>query len=294
MAVSVAERIFKPEYLLRPDQVVRRLRNGRAPRAEVTTTLAWGAPIKVATTSPLGMGIARRGVHELPVTEVVWRLADPDDAALDVGANIGYFTLLLAARCRRVRAFEPHPLLRRGLTENVELLGTARRNVTVDARAVSDRTGIARLSIPAEFSVDPTGASLAANADAVAVDEVPTVRLDEVLGGTAVGVMKLDVEGHEAAALTGASEALAAGRIRDLLFEEHEPLPTAASAILTANGYAIFGLHERLTGVKLVPSPAVAARPRWDAPMYLATRDPERATRRLETRGWHSLRPRGR
>jgi FkbM family methyltransferase len=291
--VRIADRVVKPGYLLRPDQLLRRIVNQRRRDAEITTVLPWGARIRVSTTAPLGIGIARRGVHELAVTEVLWRLADREDAALDVGANIGYFTLLLAARCREVRAFEPHPMLHRALARNVEMLGAAARKVTIYECAVSDRTGTAMLSIPAEFSVDPTGASLVASDDAVAVEEVPTVRLDDVLGTSRVGVLKLDVEGHEAAALAGAERALMAGAIRDVVFEEHHALPTAASELLTSNGYSIFGLRERLTGVELIEPSATGARPRWDAPSYLATREPERAAQRLGRRGWHSLRPRG-
>lgn len=291
--MSIADRVVKPAYVFRPDQLLRRVVNQRRRQAEVTTALPWGARITVSTTGPLGMGIARRGVHELAVTEVVWRLADREDAALDVGANIGYFTLLLAARCRDVRAFEPHPALRRALADNVEMLGPAAQKVTIVDRAVSDRTGTAMLSIPAEFSRNPTGASLVASEDAVAVEEVRTVRLDDVLGSSRVGVMKLDVEGHEAAALAGASRALAAGLIRDIVFEEHRSLPTAASEILAGNAYTIFGLRERLTRVELVEPSAAGARPRWDAPAYLATRDPDRAAHRLRRRGWHSLLPRG-
>ena len=291
--MTIADRLVKPAYLFRPDQLARRVVNQRRGGAEITTPLPWGTRIKVSTSGPLGAGIARKGVHELPVTEVAWRLADPGDLALDVGANIGYFTLLLAARCREVRSFEPHPALRRRLAANVEQLGEAARKVTIDARAVSDRSGTATLSIPAEFAANPTVASLVKRDDEVAVEEVATVRLDEALGMASVGVMKIDVEGHEAAAFAGASRALAEGRIRDVLFEEHETLPTAASELLTRSGYTIFGLRQRLTGVALVPPSAIGARPRWDAPTYLATREPDRAADRLRRRGWHSLRPRG-
>ena len=290
--VSIADRVVKPAYVFRPDQLLRRVVMGRARPAEMTARLSWGARIRVSTAEPLGAGIARRGVHELPVTEVLWRLTTRDDAAFDVGANIGYFTLLLAARCREVRAFDPHPQLRRALAANVALLGPAAGKVVVDERAVSDRSGTALLSMPTDFSSNPTGATLGEAADAPDRIEVPTVRLDDVIGGAAVGVMKLDVEGHEAAALTGAVESLAAGAIRDVVFEEQGSLPSPASEILARHGYTIFGLRERLSGVELVAPSAVGARPSWDAPSYLATRDPDRAAGRMRPRGWRSLRPR--
>ena len=99
-----------PAYVWRPSQIGRRLAAG-APGGHRTVVLPWGVEIEVDTGESVGSGIARLGVHEAAVTEAMWRLADPTDLALDVGANIGYFTSLLASRVDRVVAFEAHPLL---------------------------------------------------------------------------------------------------------------------------------------------------------------------------------------
>ncbi|HVW47989.1 MAG TPA: FkbM family methyltransferase [Solirubrobacterales bacterium] len=272
-----------PAYVWRPSQIGRRLAVG-APGGRRTVTLPWGAAIEVDTGESVGSGIARLGVHEAAVTEAMWRLAEPTDLALDVGANIGYFTSLLASRARRVVALEAHPLLaERLIAEAARWPG----RIEVLPVAASAGAGVARLGEPAGFARNAGTASIGLAAERTF--EVRTVALDEVVGTAPVGICKMDVEGHEMMVLDGFREALAEGRVRDLFFEEHEPLPTPVSTRLTDHGYRVFSLRGRLDRVSLGP-PAAASRD--DAPTYLATLEPERARRRLRGLGWRSLRGR--
>ena len=75
----------------------------------------------------MGRDIWKTGVHEVGITEVIWRLLNPGAIAVDGGAHIGYFTTLMATRTERkgqVFAFEPHPDLFRVLEHNVGQLRT--------------------------------------------------------------------------------------------------------------------------------------------------------------------------
>jgi hypothetical protein len=118
---------------------------------------------------------------------------------------------------------------------------------------------------------------------------VATVRLDDEFS-SAVGVVKLDVEGHEIAALHGAESLLSQGLIRDILFEEHDPPPTAVTRLLECHGYTVLGIRQGLTG-PIVSAPAEAyERQLWDPPALLATTDPERVRERFARRGWVCLR----
>src|SRR5213082_545411 len=85
----------KPQYIFRPSQLLRR---AMLPRhgLELVVQTPWRLRMLVARDDVVGAGIARMGVHELSVSEAIWRLAEADDLALDVGANVGYFTGLLA------------------------------------------------------------------------------------------------------------------------------------------------------------------------------------------------------
>jgi FkbM family methyltransferase len=281
--------LAKPAYIYRPAQVVRRLRRSRRPPGETLVRLPWGLPLEVSTVEAVGAGIARTGVHELAVTETMWRLADPADVAADVGANVGYFTSLLAVRCRRVLAFEPHPLVRGRLASNVARWGPAGRRVVIDERAVSRASGRATLREPRDFLSRQGSATLTETA-APDGPEVVTASLDESVAAERVTLLKVDVEGHELAVFEGASGILPG--VRDVFFEEHDPLPTPATDFLEAAGFTLFGLVQELRGIRFTAAADPLARPAWEAPTYLATRDPERAVRRVRARGWRSLRGR--
>ena len=254
--------------------------------------LPWGLRLAVTATESIGSGIARTGVHELPVTEAVYRLLGPGDFAVDVGAHVGYFTSLMAFRIGSggtVLALEPHPMLVAQLRENVARWRSSDR-VTVDPRAASEATGTAHLNVPADFSTNMGTSSLGVeSAESV---EVSTVALDTLIGGRHVVLFKLDVEHHEIAVLIGMKDALAAHAIQHILFEEHRPFPTPVTELLERSGFTIFGLHERFWGAEPVDPSSELARSRWDAQTYVATITPDVIKARLRANGWRCLRPR--
>lgn len=245
--------------------------------------------MQVARDDTIGAGIARMGVHELSVSETMWRLAAGDDLALDVGANIGYFTGLLACRVREVTALEPNPQLYRFINSNIGRWNGVGDRVQLDVRAASNKNGVATLHLPPDYEKNYGLASLDTSDGGVSY-EVQTVRLDDVIAGRHVGVLKVDVEGQEMAVLEGASESLGQGLIRDIIFEDHEALPSQVSTMLESAGFVISGVEETLTGPTLFP-PDRAPRV-WDAPTYVATRDQERTNRMMKARGWRCLRGR--
>lgn len=279
-------RLAKPGYFFRPQQLWHRARiHGLT---EPIVMLPWGSQLAVTASDQIGGGIARTGHYELAVTETMFRLLHRGNLAIDVGANIGYFTSLMAfcvGQTGQVFAFEPNPLLREAVTSNIARWD--RGQVFFDPRALSNRTGTTVLSIPLEFAGNAGTASLEGSAGG---PEVQTTRLDDVIGDRRVDVLKVDVEGHEMSVLEGAAAALATGRIKHIFFEEHDPLPTAVSRRLTAANFEVFGLRERFRGVELVaPS---NARQLWTAPTYLATTAPAFARSVVGPDGWRSLRPR--
>jgi FkbM family methyltransferase len=278
---SIKQTLAKPQYIYRPGQLIRRFtQRGSEPVVQTP----WGCPMRVRREDVLGAGIARMGVHELAVSEAMWRLSEPDDLAIDVGANIGYFTGLLAARAHQVIALEPSPQVQDVLAENIARWENASR-VRLDKRAASRAEGMATLSLPADHRQNHGLATLERTLPSVAYD-VETVRLDSIIAGRAVGILKIDVEGHETAVLEGASESLDKGLIRDIVFEEHDPLPSRVSRLLEAASFAISGIEQTLRGPVLVER-----RPSgWEAPTYVATRDPERMARLMRPRGWECLR----
>jgi FkbM family methyltransferase len=294
----IAERALnKPYYYLRPRQAIRRLRrSGTRPTGAALVALPWGGTLEVFPQDAVGASIWRTGVFELVVSETVARLLDPGELAVDAGANIGYMTRLMASRVGeggRVIAYEPHPELHAVLSENVARAPQGNGEVAVVAAALSERPGEGELIVGSQFEHNMGTASLAP-AGATATDSVvrvPLERLDDrVADGPRVGLLKLDVEGHELQVLQGARRTLSQRRIRDIVFEENEALPTPVTRLLEAAGYVLFGLDQRLLGPRLVGAKEPRARPLWEAPTYLATLDVERARRRMRPRGWTVLR----
>lgn len=55
------------------------------------------------------MQLTQYGIYGPEQTELIKRLLRSDYTCLDVGANIGYFTLIMAKQAKRVYAFEPEP-----------------------------------------------------------------------------------------------------------------------------------------------------------------------------------------
>jgi FkbM family methyltransferase len=156
------------------------------------------------------------GTNELPVQHALAALLSPGDTCFDVGANVGFFTLIaarLVGRRGRVVAFEPGPDNLQVLRQN--LAANAATQVTVSASAVSNTDGSGRLRL-ADYS---GGHSLAPPqaTEASGVIAVDTVTLDAFVRDHDIGapdVVKIDVEGAEPAVLEGMAT----------LLDEHRPV----------------------------------------------------------------------
>jgi FkbM family methyltransferase len=294
---KVENLLLKPYFWRRPSQILRRLLYSVPGWPDPTmVTLPWGLTLECNPAEMLGKSLIRTGVFEMATTETLVRLVDPGELVLDVGANIGYMTSLLARAAGPdgcVIAYEPNPVVFGQLARNVRRWGGVKlARIDLRQTALSDRSGTAPLTIPQGGS------------EWAALGEIPTVRspvaahttvpvqivtLDGELENERVGVLKLDVEDHEPAALRGGRWLLEDGRVRDILFEDHNSYPSETTATLEFHGYSVFDIALAARGVVLHPPQSRATYGSWDAPMRLATLDPVRAQRRLSARGWLSL-----
>lgn len=125
-----------------------------------------------------------------------------DGVFLDIGANVGYFSLMIASRFPRatVHAFEPHPLTSQVLRLNTWPYAD---RVNVWACALGDRRGTVALSTSANNLGDTKG--IVAKDRLVANVIAPVVPLDELLKDVRADVVKIDVQGAEMAVLAGMS-----------------------------------------------------------------------------------------
>lgn len=202
------------------------------------------------------------GRYEAGEIGLLKRLLGRGETFVDVGANFGYFALFAGRRVGprgRVVAFEPEPSNFARLERGVDANGL--RNVTVVPAAVSADPGRAELYIS---SRNLGGHSMSALnvPDRGSKVLVPTVTLDGELGGLGlvdqVAVLKMDVQGAEAAVLDGGRRTLRESRPTILMEFWPEGLrkfgadPRRMLSNLVDGGYGL-SVVERRSG-RLVPA----------------------------------------
>lgn len=222
------------------------------------------------------------GYWEYWITDFIWRTVKPGQVAVDVGANHGYYTLLLADLVGpdgKVYAFEPNPRLAELLDRNIALNGFW-HVAEARAAAAGDCDGdTARLVIPEQ---DPKNAHLIGpdqdvpphlDATRCAVREVPLITLDEAVPGRA-DFLKVDVEGAEEAVWRGMQRLIARSPGIAILIEFNPWRCRDARGVL-AEMAALFPLREVTFAGVAVPCAAEAVLTRReDTMLYLWRGDP--------------------
>jgi FkbM family methyltransferase len=169
------------------------------------------------------------GTYERETQRLLAEVALEGQFAWDVGAHIGFVSLLLARRCDRVLAVEPSARSVARLRTNVALNDAP---VEVVAAAVAAASGVVA------FADSGDRLSRLAGGDEPSVP-VQAVTLDELVGRFgAPDFVKIDVEGAEADILTGAATFLASGPT--LLIEVHSARKRErVLPLLEAYGYVV-------------------------------------------------------
>jgi FkbM family methyltransferase len=153
------------------------------------------------------------GTHEPPVQKAILKLAGEGSTAYDIGAYIGFFTLLLSSRVGesgRVIACEPNPTSYRRLVRNIRL--NRIRNAQCLNLAAAEKTG-RRLFRLEEDNTPLEGhlISSAADSEPGLLIEVNTATLDDLVFERDLPVpdlIKIDAEGSEAQVLVGMTRIL--------------------------------------------------------------------------------------
>jgi FkbM family methyltransferase len=163
------------------------------------------------------------GIYEPETTSVLKRLAAPGQIWWDIGANIGWFTLLLSRIVGdegRVEAFEPNPFTASLLDRAITINGAS--NVRVRRLALGDRQEEATLYIPSEPGSAEGGhgrPAMLRHADLRSLSEVSVQvnMIDSLVSSNAIPCpfgIKMDAEGFEGAIIAGAQR----------LFREASPM----------------------------------------------------------------------
>lgn len=170
----------------------------------------------------LGHAIRRAGCWEPHVEAVCRRLIRAGSIALDVGANIGYHTAVLARAAKSVLAVEANPVTAALLRGTIALNGF--RNVSIIEHAAMDQAQAVEIFAPD----DDLGAGAVARSSWYDNPNlthwrrypVQAVTLDSISGNVlAVDLIRMDIEGCELAALRGARELLSRSPAASIIME---------------------------------------------------------------------------
>lgn len=199
---------------------------------------------------PVVSGALAFGVYEPYQLNVFRTYVHEGDTVLDIGANIGLYTLIASKRTGtkgHVFAFEPEPVNAGFLEKNVKENNL--RNVAVERCAASDTNGTAILRLDRS---NKGNHSLVQVTEQEGVVTVLTRRLDDWLTEQEVhqiDAIKIDVQGAELLAFEGMRGILAR---MPVLFAEYEPALLRASGhqpidmltVLQSYGYVLFEIDE--------------------------------------------------
>jgi FkbM family methyltransferase len=162
----------------------------------------------------LSAELIKKGVWEPHTTGLVTGLlSGRKSVVVDVGANIGWFTLLAASLGGRVWAFEPEPenlsLVRRSVLQN------GFEEVRAEQIAITNYDGTAKLSL----SDSSAGFHSIVRHVGEKRIEVPCMKIDTLFPIGNIDLLKVDVEGAEPQVLEGASNAIETGRVKNIIME---------------------------------------------------------------------------
>jgi len=157
-----------------------------------------------------------KGSYEEETTRLFNEILKEGMIILDIGANIGYYSLLasrLVGDKGKVFAFEPCPESFALLQKNIEVNGF--KNIVPVAKAVSNQCGKQKLFL----AKDAGQHSLEGQANSKFI-EVDVITIDEFLkGNIPIDLVKIDVEGLEEKVLLGMEETISNNKSIEIFFE---------------------------------------------------------------------------
>jgi len=173
------------------------------------------------------------GVYEKSVRNILKSIHG--DCFYDVGANVGFYSLLLRRNFRQVYAVEPVPANVNRLKHRLSIRFV--RNVRVVPVALSDKNGKATFYVNSDSRTminNLSASSLFEKFEFRSCDHAPdrtyagspitveTMTFDSLLSEPTADLVKIDVEGAEFLVLEGMRESLASRRVNNILVELHD------------------------------------------------------------------------
>lgn len=206
------------------------------------------------------------GQHEKETVQLLIQLLKTRMGVVDVGAHVGYHTLLsarLVGPQGRVYAFEPHPENYELLVKNIQLNGY--HNVTAVRKAVSNRNGTVALFISKNTQRHSLYSSDQISGETIAVESIALDTFFEAEGWPPINLVKIDIEGGEVASLEGMTGLIRRNPQLKLIIEFNPGCLQAANVTpekfftaLRAKGFTRFHVIDRK--LELIEGPQDACR----------------------------------
>lgn len=213
------------------------------------------------------------GTNEAPVQDALAQRLKPGDVFFDIGANVGFFTVIgarLVGADGMVYAFEPLPENVQRTRANVQ--ANRFSNVQILEAAVSDHSGNGELMV-AEYVGGSALSSVEHPPDVKGVLPVRLVTIDELVAKNEVRapqVVKIDVEGAEIEVLRGMSITLESYHpfvifeIDDRVQDAYDRKYNQCLAFLAQHGYRVLPLEDSYPGAgwivgNYLAEPAISA-----------------------------------
>ncbi len=191
------------------------------------------------------------GIYEPIETELVKKELKKGDTVLDIGANIGYYTLLFAklvGENGKVFAFEPDPTNFTLLKKNIEINGY--ENVVLVQKAVANKNGTVRLYIKGEDNIGYN--TIYDTNDGRKSIEIESIRLDDYFKdyNGQIDFIKMDVEGAEGAVIRGMPNLLnktikIVTEFSPMLLKKFEINSKEYLNLLIKHGFKLYELNEQ-------------------------------------------------
>lgn len=254
-AVSLSGTSYSDPVLSRRKGTIRRAMDSILSLMKRPDTIVDVEGFKMRLDSKDALMLSVLSTYERRQTAVMKSDVKEGESVVDLGANIGYYTLLLSrlvGKNGRVFAFEPHPELYQILSENVESNNCT--NVTLANKAVADVPGKTSLYLDTNGSAhclyDPHNESPFIQTESVVLDDY----LHE--DSSSVTFVKLDIEGFEMKALEGAAGILRNQGLRIITeFNPHKlrgagNSPEQYLRFLFKKGFSLFDIEDHLRPVQ--------------------------------------------
>jgi len=228
---------------------------------DLAPALYSNALFEVETNSYVEWQIFFFSTLDISVHTWICKNVQPDWVVFDVGANIGFFSVLLSQRSYECHSFEPNIQLKDKFSKNLELNNIG--NCRLVEVALSNKTGTTRFHLVPRENNNKGVSSLIRDTSGPIID-VPIMKLDEYVCEAELkrlDFIKMDVEGAESLVLSAATETLTKMRPA-IIFETVLGNREQCISILEESDYLITRLDGSSIDAEYENAPDLLAIPR--------------------------------